>query len=533
MSSLPLMNGGLWDSGAFHARPYANSAIIGALLFFLMLAADYMNNWHKKRRLGGIAIVGDAPHLWRRLRTKPVNHRAYFQEGYDKYSKKSRPYAVWQQNDDFIIVMPPGTEEEIKNVGPDRLSFLHAVDDSYHFWLHTKILGRSHIDAVRVLNKHLREIHETVIKQSDKTIPEYFDPLARDQEPFPAFMAVWHLTHVVAASVLIGPEFARNRRYIEAIKYYCLQAPAFAHMYFWLPAPIRKMYWYLSPQGAEIRKSLKTLKGEVGPEIRRNLAAWRKGEKVRKEPTLLRAILDVKAETGQIKRDIKSVDKAEEERQIDRFEDEFIFTGFDSAGPVVCLVVQLLFETIRHKHVIEPLRQEISAALAANGGEWTDQAMTFMPRLDAFTREVLRVDGPTLFSMTRSVRQPVQLKTPGGLRLRPGSMITSPSWMIHNDEDFYEKAHVFDPWRFYDEKTNTVTTKSTSSSSKFLVYGYGTGICPGRHIGVRWSQIQFAKLLMRYDAEFEDVLKGKPDNVVMPGMLLPPYDAKIVLQPRN
>jgi hypothetical protein len=36
---------------------------------------------------------------------------------------------VWQQNDDFIIVMPPGTEEETKNVGPDKLSFLHAVDD--------------------------------------------------------------------------------------------------------------------------------------------------------------------------------------------------------------------------------------------------------------------------------------------------------------------------------------------------------------------------------------------------------------------
>lgn len=105
--------------------------------------------------------------------------------------------------------------------------------------------------------------------------------------------------------------------------------------------------------------------------------------------------------------------------------------------------------------------------------------------------------------------------------------------MIHNDEDFYERAYVFDPWRFYDEKTNTVTTKSTTSSDKFLVYGYGTGICPGRHIGVRWSQIQFAKLLMRYDAEFEDVLKGKPENVVMPGMLLPPYDAKIVLQPRK
>ncbi len=46
-----------------------------------------------------------------------------------QFSKISKPYAVWQQNDDFIIVMPPGTEEETKNVGPDKLSFLHAVDD--------------------------------------------------------------------------------------------------------------------------------------------------------------------------------------------------------------------------------------------------------------------------------------------------------------------------------------------------------------------------------------------------------------------
>jgi hypothetical protein len=30
-------------------------------------------------------------------------------------------------------------------------------NQSYHFWLHTKILGRSHIDAVRLLvNKNMR-----------------------------------------------------------------------------------------------------------------------------------------------------------------------------------------------------------------------------------------------------------------------------------------------------------------------------------------------------------------------------------------
>ncbi|KAH8753122.1 cytochrome P450 [Hyaloscypha finlandica] len=506
----PITEGGIWVSGAFLAQPFANGALMVALLIFMILGVDFLNNQRKKWLLGGIPIVGDVPHLWRRLNTKPIDHRTLFQFGYDTFSKISKPYAVWQQNDDFIIVLPPGTEEETKNVGPDKLSFLHAVDDSYHFWLHTKILGRSHIDAVRQLaNKHM------------------------NQEAFPAFLAIWHVTHVVAASFLIGPQFTKNSKYIEAIKNYCLQVPGFADMYFWLPAPVRRIYWYLSPQAAKIRENLKMLKGEVGPEVRRIVDAWRNRKQTGKEPTLLQAILDIKAETRQIRQDAKSVDKAEDERQMDIFEDEFIFTGFDSAGPVVCLVVQLLFESIRHKHIIEPLRKEMSAALAASGGEWTDQVMSSLPRLDSFTREVLRVDGPTLFSVTRSVRQPMQLKSAGGLRLRAGSMITSPSWMIHNDERYYEKASEFNPWRFYDEKTNTATTRSTTASNKFLVYGYGVGICPGRHIGIRWSQIQFAKLLMRYDAEFEDVLKGKPDNVVLPGRLLPPSEARIVFRNRE
>jgi hypothetical protein len=167
-------------------------------------------------------------------------------------------------------------------------------------------------------------------------------------------------------------------------------------MYFWLPAPIRKIYWYLSPDGAKIRSSLKTMKREVGPAIRRRVAEWRRGEKAENEPTLLGAILDVKAENGQLKRDVTTSELQEDEKQMDIFEDEIIFTGFDSAGPVVCLVVQLLFETIRHKDIIEPLRKELAVALEANGGEWTDQAMSSLPRMDSFTREVLRVDGPTL-----------------------------------------------------------------------------------------------------------------------------------------
>lgn len=46
-----------------------------------------------------------------------------------QFSKKSKPWAYWGQHDDFIVVVPPGTCDEVKNVDVDKLSFLQAVED--------------------------------------------------------------------------------------------------------------------------------------------------------------------------------------------------------------------------------------------------------------------------------------------------------------------------------------------------------------------------------------------------------------------
>ena len=127
--------------------------------------------------------------------------------------------------------------------------------------------------------------------------------------------------------------------------------------------------------------------------------------------------------------------------------------------------------------------------------------------------------------------EPMELKS--GLRLKRGNIISNASWLIHNDEDHYKKAHEFDPYRFYDEKTNKVTTKVTTASSSFLGYGYGAQMCPGRHLGIRMSQILFAKLLMQYDGEFEDAKAGKPLNIVTSGQVLPPYHTKVIMKHRK
>lgn len=126
------------------------------------------------------------------------------------------------------------------------------------------------------------------------------------------------------------------------------------------------------------------------------IKTWQEKGQASGSYTLLGAMLELKAQRGQIKQDPKAMTKAELERQIDIFSDEMIFTGFDSAGPVACMVTQLVFEAMRDKDLTKALRDEIEAALEANNGEWNTQVLTSVPKLDSFTRESLRVNGPTL-----------------------------------------------------------------------------------------------------------------------------------------
>lgn len=180
------------------------------------------------------------------------------------------------------------------------------------------------------------------------------------------------------------------------IEDYCLNVPNFAHLYFRVPAPLRKLYWHLSPAGFRVRRVIKKLKRYIVPEIRQTIENWRATGRTPDGYTLLGAMLTLKEERGQIKRDAAAMTRAEEERQIDIFSDEVIFTAFDSAGPVACLVTQLLFESIQDESLTEALRKEIATALTNNSGEWSAQMMSSLPRLESFTRETLRFDGPTL-----------------------------------------------------------------------------------------------------------------------------------------
>lgn len=50
-----------------------------------------------------------------------------------QFSKKLKPWAYWGQHDDFILVLPPGACDEVKNADISQMSFLQAVEDVSYF----------------------------------------------------------------------------------------------------------------------------------------------------------------------------------------------------------------------------------------------------------------------------------------------------------------------------------------------------------------------------------------------------------------
>ncbi len=217
-----------------------------------------------------------------------------------------------------------------------------------------------------------------------------------DWHSFNAFMLFWHLVHTVAAAFIIGPNFASDLEYMRNIETYCLIVPQLTYFYFLMPKLLRKPFWWLSPLGFMVRSHVSKLKAVIVPEIRRRIEAARRGKRCREDYVLLDALLAVKFEKGIIKREYQERHKAEEDKQIQVFAEEVIFMAFESAGPVTVLAVHLTFELIAHSEYLKPLREEVSGALQSTQGEWQEQTLARMPKLDSFIRETLRIDGPTI-----------------------------------------------------------------------------------------------------------------------------------------
>lgn len=219
------------------------------------------------------------------------------------------------------------------------------------------------------------------------------------------------------------------------------------------------------------------------------------------------------------------------------------FALHTTAFAIVHMVLDLVGAGSDHgPHVIAELRQEIREVLAAHGdhGEWDKRALARLEKLDSTFRESQRINTVLSVGPLRIVSAEDGVETPSGVLVPKGYQVGIPAYSIHFDEDIWgPDAGVFRPFRFSDKRKDARATQDhlqrarqawATTSSEYLSFGAGKNSCPGRFFAAGMLKVLMAKILLKYDFEFQE---KRPSNVWFGTNHLPPTDAKIRIRRRQ
>lgn len=199
-------------------------------------------------------------------------------------------------------------------------------------------------------------------------------------------------------------------------------------------------------------------------------------------------------------------------------------------------------------NTIAVLRDEVSRIMGLgpdDGQSWTKAKVANMTRADSVARETLRLQSFGGRSVFRKVIAD-GVVTDGGVELPKGSLITFLSQPAQLDEETYEDAPKYDPFRYsrvreaaMNEKTEGKSSKSgtlsfVTTSAEYLPFGHGKHACPGRFLVDFELKMIIAYVLMNYDVKFPDEYGGKrPENRYVAEAYFPPAGAKIMVKRRK
>lgn len=109
--------------------------------------------------------------------------------------------------------------------------------------------------------------------------------------------------------------------------------------------------------------------------------------------------------------------------------------------------------------------------------------------------------------------RPVNLKD--GTSIPAGYIIETPSMATLRDPELYPSPEVYNPYRFYDLRTNPATPdpigyrsreqyQFVSCTKENAAFGFGKHACPGRFFAANEIKLIMARVLLQYDIKMPE-----------------------------
>ncbi|KAI0245478.1 cytochrome P450 [Lactifluus subvellereus] len=209
------------------------------------------------------------------------------------------------------------------------------------------------------------------------------------------------------------------------------------------------------------------------------------------------------------------------EKSVESLARRILLTNFASIHTTSLTFTQVLYRLLANPEYIEPLRQEIEAAVAEEG--WTNVGMDKMHKIDSFLRETQRLDTLAIVTMQRLALRPFTFSN--GLTIPAGTLVALPAGAIHTDGEIYPNPEEFDGFRFsklreMEGDAMLTSHRAVSISPEQLAFGLGRHACPGRFFAVNEVKALLAHVIVTYDVKFEEG-KGVPREVRIGSMRYP------------
>ncbi|KAF9233509.1 cytochrome P450 [Melanogaster broomeanus] len=444
----------------------------------------------KRTKLDAIPTAGSSTWLgswWAGVKFM-FNGTDVIQEGYKKY--KAVPFKVATLTGWMVIVSGRQCYEDILSVPDDVLSIMEALNDIlkteytlgyaiHHNPYHFSIIR---LQLTRNLGILYTDIRDEIVAAFDDTL----DLQGNEWKNMPAFDAILKVICRTSNRVFVGLPLCRDPDWMDLTIKFTLDvvkggivvglfprflAPIVAQFMTSVPGSTKRAMEHLRPIIEERQKYF----DEYG-------IAW-----ADKPNDILSWLIDV-AEGSE--RTIKSLTL------------RILSVNFSAIHTSSNIFTQALFRLAANPQYVQPLREEVESIVETEG--WSKASLVKMRKIDSFLRESQRMEGMGSASIARKAMKDFTFSD--GTVIPKGTIIGMATLATHLDNEIYEHPGVFDPFRFADmpeEDGDGAKHQLVSTDHKYLAFGHGKHVCPGRFFAANELKTMLAHIVVSYDIKLE------------------------------
>ncbi|KAG2057010.1 cytochrome P450 [Suillus hirtellus] len=430
--------------------------------------------------LGAVRFIKNAP--------------AMVQEGYEKH--KGGMFKVPLFDKWVVVLTGPRLIEELRKVPEDELSFDHAMRDLLQVKYTFGIDAQEYPYHIQVTRNHLSrnlqalfpDVYNEIIDTFSTIIPSAQNGWAKVRI-YPEIMKAMCR---VSNRLFVGLPLCRSPEFEALQQQFALQVvlratlvnffPKFAHPIIGrlltnTPSSIRACMTLLEPI---VQERLQTL--EQGGDAQPNdMISW---------------LIDV---------------SDDEHRNLRSICLRILVLNFAALHTSAQSLTHALLNLATYPQYCTPLREEASAVIDQDG--WSKTAMTKLVKMDSFLKESQRFNSTTLFPMMRKAMR--QFVFSDGTVIPSGTHVVVASLPMHLDEEYFESASEFQPFRFSQRREDNGEDPQSllaSTSASYIPFGYGHHACPGRFFASSVMKAMMAYLVLNYDIKLEKEGERPPDE---------------------